>query len=51
MTHKVGDVLIYAIVIAITVLACAFIVDHYRLVQVRQLLMDKGTPIQMDEKR
>lgn len=39
-------------VILSLVIFCAteIILDHFRLLQVRQLLMDQGKPIKMDQK-
>jgi len=39
-----------ALWVVVMFLLLAFGVDHLRLIQVRQLLMDRGTPIELDAK-
>ena len=38
----------FFVFVALVMLSCMSIADHNRLVEVRQMLMDSGHPIEMD---
>jgi hypothetical protein len=46
---KVWKARILMLILYLSIMAGFMVVDHMRLVQVRQILMDHGTPIEMDK--
>jgi len=40
----------FVVWVILAFLVTGYLKDHVRLIEVRQLLMDKGTPIEMDQR-
>lgn len=50
MNKPMSKLLKLAILFALGLMSVAIVLQQHQLIQIRQLLMDKGMPIQMDAK-